>query len=250
MRILPVMLLILCWNTLIYSQDTTDSLKAPDGSSLNITDQEITADSVIEKYINAIGGREVLSSVKDRTTIMTGTVQGFDVKMTIYQKEPNLLRQEIQASGLDQLIIFDGEKGIMKLGDNTMNIIDEELEKLKIEATFNMVLHPDSAGITITMVNSEDSETAGVYKIRSSKGSISWLTSFDSRTGLKVMEEKEVKTPSGVFKQEIRFSNYKEVGDIRYPFTIKQLLGDQEMNFSVTSIKVNQDLDDKLFTID
>jgi hypothetical protein len=181
---------------------------------------------------------------------MTGTVQGFDVKMTIYQKEPNLLRQEIQASGLDQLIIFDGGKGIMKLGDNTMNIIDEELEKLKIEATINMVLHPDSAGIKITMVNSEDSETAVVYKIRSSKGNISWLTSFDSKTGLKVMEEKEVKTPSGVFKQEIRFSNYKEVGDIRYPFTIKQLLGDQEMNFSVTSIKVNQDLDDKLFTID
>ena len=44
---------------------------------------DITAKQVIEKYITAIGGRDSLENVKNKTTVLRGTVSGIDVTMII-----------------------------------------------------------------------------------------------------------------------------------------------------------------------
>ena len=47
------------------------------------------------------------------------------------QKAPNKMRQEVKAGGMDQTIIFDGEKGVMKAATQTIDITGKELEQLK-----------------------------------------------------------------------------------------------------------------------
>jgi zinc protease len=220
--------------------DTT-ALSIPEG---------VDASLVLEKYINAIGGRERLESVNDRTTSMTGMVQGFEVKMNVYQKTPALLRQEITASGLDQLIIYNGEEGIMEMGNSRQRIGSDELEKLKFEATMGLILDPAASGVKMELEGIEKVNDREAYKINNISAATTWVSYYDIKTGLKIMEVKEVKTPSGVFKQEIFFDDYKEVDGIKYPFSIYQKLGPQEMSFTVNSIKLNQGLKDDLFLID
>jgi zinc protease len=219
----------------------TAALSVPEG---------IEVSDVIGSYIEAIGGRERLQGVNDRTTVMSGNVQGFDVKMTIYQKAPAKLRQEITATGMDQVIIFNGEEGIMTMGGSKQKITGEELEKLKYEAYMGLLLNPDSVGVKMELEGIEKIDNKRAYKVINKAESINWITYYDVETGLKLLEVKDVNTPSGVFKQEIRFSDYREVEGIKYPYSIEQKLGPQEMRFNVSSLKLNQKLDEGLFVID
>ena len=44
---------------------------------------------ILEKYLDAIGGRDALSKVEDRTTIMRGTAMGQSITIIAKQKAPN-----------------------------------------------------------------------------------------------------------------------------------------------------------------
>ena len=50
------------------------------------------------------------------------------------------MRQEVKAGGMDQTIIFDGEKGVMKAATQNVDVTGKELEQLKIEATMELML--------------------------------------------------------------------------------------------------------------
>ena len=52
-----------------------------------------------------------------------------------------------------------------------------------------------------------------------------------------------------LFQQEISYSDYEEAGGVLYPFKIKQTIGAQGMEFTVSSITVNTGLTDREFEI-
>lgn len=231
----------------------SDSIKVLDSSGI-MNEKSITAESkahaVLNDYIDAIGGREKLSQIEDRITYMTGTVQGFEVKMKLYQKIPSSFRQEVAASGFDQIIIYNGEEGIIITGEESMRIPAEELIRIKFESSLHFLLDPESSGVKMMLTDTLTINNTPVYKIQSSADSVEWFTYYDIKDKYRILEERQVKTPAGLIKQELWFSNYKEVDGLKYPFEIMQKLGAQEINFSVTSIKTNQLLDDELFKID
>ncbi|MCX7610946.1 MAG: hypothetical protein N2043_05085, partial [Ignavibacterium sp.] len=92
----------------------------------NIISQEnnqgVDPEEIIERYISAIGGAENLNKVQDRTTIMRGTAMDQTITLIIKQKAPNKFRQEIKVAGMDQVLIYDGEKAVMKIGDQQMDV--------------------------------------------------------------------------------------------------------------------------------
>ena len=76
-----------------------------------------------------------------------------------------------------------------------------------------------------------------------------WFQYFDSSTGLRKKETKEIQTPTGNFDQTTYYSNYKNVDGLSFPFKIRQILGVQNTVLNVDSIKINTGLPDSIFTI-
>jgi len=76
---------------------------------------------------------------------------------------------------------------------------------------------------------------------------IRWFQYYNVETDLKFKETKEIQTKQGLFEQETYFSDYREVSGLKFPFTIKQYLGLQEIELTVTSIEINTGLDDSVF---
>lgn len=205
---------------------------------------------VIAKYIDAIGGRTALSKIEDRTTIMRGTAMGQSLTIIIKQKAPNKMRQELKAGGMEQLTVFDGEKGVMKAGDQKIEITGKELEQYKVEATLNLVLDPESFGIKLSYEGEEKDGEAVLHKVKFTLPSgIRWFEYFDTESGLKVKEEKEMQTQMGLIQQVIKYDNYTDVEGIKYPFKITQSFGPQSIEMTVSSVKVNKGLTDDLFVI-
>lgn len=209
-------------------------------TSLSKIPGDLSAKDIINHYIAAIGGRDSLAAINDRTTIMQGSVQGFDVTTTIYQKAPDFFKQVVEAGQMKQLILFNGKEGVMQAGDQETKINGDELEKLKYQATMNLLLNLDSLGIKLRLEGMEKVEGKDSYKIDMIFPSgTKWVQYYDPETGFKVKETKEVATPKGDFTQEIYYSDYKSVSGVKFPFTVRQSLGSQNMEFKVVSIKIN-----------
>lgn len=210
----------------------------------------ITAMAVIQKYIYAIGGMDNFKNVIDRTTIMSGFAMNQPIAITIKQKYPNKLLQELSVGEMNQIIYYTDGKGTLKIGNEITEIEGKELERLKIDASMQFLLDPESYGIKTEVLPNEfvDSVDCFVIKFTLPSG-IRWFQYFNVETGLKFKETKEIQTKQGLFEQDNYFSDYREVEGIKYPFKIKQYLGLQEIELTVTSIEINTGLDDKLFEL-
>ena len=205
---------------------------------------------VLEKYLDAIGGRDALAKVEDRTTIMRGTAMGQALTIIVKQKAPNKMRQEVKAGGMDQTIIFDGEKGVMKAATKNVDVTGKELEQLKIEATMELLLDIEGNGVKLDFEGTEKINGKDAHKIKMTLPSgIRWFNYFDAESGLKIKEQKEMQTQMGLIEQVVTYDNYTEVEGIKYPFKITQSFGPQSVEMTVSSVKVNKGLADDIFAI-
>jgi outer membrane lipoprotein-sorting protein len=181
---------------------------------------------------------------------MRGTAMGQSLTIIVKQKAPNKMRQEVKAGGMDQTIIFDGEKGVMKAATQNVDVTGKELEQLKTEASMELMLNPESFGIKLSYEGSEKIEGKDVHKIKMTLPSgIRWFTYFDAESGLKIKEQKEMQTQMGLIEQVVVYDNYTEVDGIMYPFKLTQSFGPQSVEMTVSSVKVNKGLSDDIFVI-
>ncbi len=208
----------------------------------------ITAQAIINKYLYAIGGIDKFKSVMDRTTVMTGMAMGQPINITIMQKYPDQLFQELQAGEVKQLLYYKSGKGMILIGNEKTEIEDKELERLKVDAIMQFLLDPESYGIKTEVLPNEMVDSVDCYKIKFVLPSgIRWFQYYSVEKSLKVKESKEIQTKQGLFEQETYFSDYREVSGLKFPFTLKQFFGLQEIDLTVTSIELNTGLDDSVF---
>ncbi len=213
--------------------------------------EEITAKQVIEKYITAIGGRDSLANVKDKTSVLRGSVSGIDVSMVIYQKSPDKLLQEINAGAVNQVIKYDGKKAVMTIGENSRDLTGSVLEGLKYEAMLDFILNLDKLNVGLKLLGKTKVDKNDAYEIEMKfpSGEV-WKSFYDIKSGLKVKSSKTINTPQGSFTQTTYYGNYKAVGGVKYPFSIKQTMGPQSLDFKVSSLKVNTGLKDDKFKVE
>jgi len=210
----------------------------------------ITAMAVINKYIYAIGGIDKFKSVMDRTTVMTGTAMGQPIDIVVMQKYPDKLFQELKAGEVTQLLYYSDGKGMILIGNEKTDIEKKELERLMMDAAMQLLLSPDSFGVKADYIGIECIDSTDCYTIKLTLPSgIRWFQYYSMETDLKFKETKEIQTKQGLFEQETFFSDYREVDGQKFPFTIKQYFGLQEIDLTVTSIDINTGLDDRVFEI-
>ncbi|MGB5893706.1 MAG: hypothetical protein WBG58_05965, partial [Ignavibacteriaceae bacterium] len=196
----------------------------------------------------AIGGREKFSSVEDRTTIMRGEIMGQNLSIVVKQKAPNKLKQNIRSGEMKQAILYDGTKGVMIIGDEKTELDNKKLGKLKLEAAMNFLLDPEAYGVSLELTGIETVDSTLCYKIvLITEEGTNWVQFYEIYSGLKIKEVKEVETIQGSFQQETFYSDYKEVDGLKFPFNIKQSFGMQTVEMKVSSVKLNEGLEDSIF---
>jgi hypothetical protein len=67
------------------------------------------AADIVEKMIEAQGGREVLNGIRDATLVGSVDWEKMTGRVTIYRKEPNQFRQDLEIMKMIKTDAFDGE---------------------------------------------------------------------------------------------------------------------------------------------
>ena len=106
----------------------------------------LTVDQVLNKYVEAIGGKENILKVKDKTTKMSGAMQGMNITMTQSQKAPNKSHTLIDFGVGQQIMVFDGEKGKISAMGQEQPMPAEQVEQMKLGSLYFM-LEYDEKGI-------------------------------------------------------------------------------------------------------
>ena len=201
----------------------------------------MTAEKVVNKYIEAIGGKEKVMAVKTVMMVSNATIQGTPLLMTMKASAPNKASQVISVMGNTfQKAVFDGKIGYEESRGQRKVLEGDDLEKAKNKN----VLFGDLNYTSGELVRIEPLEGKNAIVLKYLGKEIF----YDMTTGLKVKSVETVKTPDGKeVKVPTTFSDYKEVNGILFPHAVGQKSGPMDLNFTISEIKINEGVTDEDF---
>lgn len=212
----------------------------------------VTAQSVIEGYIAALGGAEKLKAVNDVQSMYNAEIAGapMAIEATIARKRPDMYMMEMKAEGMGTVMkqVYDGTSAKMSGMQGEQILEGDDLEEMKNSARFNPELDylNDKYQLELTGMSKVDDQPAYVLSITDSDGEV--VTEYYSaETGLKLREETTQETPQGPMTSTSTFSDYREVNGVMYPYVIKAQTGPQSIKMTATEVKVNTGIDSGLF---
>ncbi len=208
---------------------------------------DLTAEKVIDKYIDAIGGADALAMVDNYSMEGSMNVQGMTLNMKIFSRRPN--HQCVETYMQNNLVskqVFNGEAGKMISPMGEQNIEGEMLENMKAES----VLFPETQyaqlGYKLELIGADNLDGQDVVKVKVISPSGKEQTVFYNRNnGLKVKEVSS--NAQGTMAST--FTEYTEVNGIKFPKMINQAVGPQSFDITFEAIKVNEGIDASKFDI-
>ncbi|PKL83524.1 MAG: peptidase M16 [Ignavibacteriae bacterium HGW-Ignavibacteriae-3] len=205
----------------------------------------VTAEQVLDKYVEVIGGKENILKVKDRTQKMSGSMQGMSITMTQSLKAPNKMYQLVDFGVGQQTMIFDGEKGRISVMGQEQDMPADQVEQLKLGSLYSMLNYAQNNVKTelagMETLNGKDAYRI-VFTFPSGKKSTSY---YDLNSGLMVRTIAEGAGAS----QTIDFDDYREVQGVKYPFKMSVATPQGTIDLITSSIEVNTNLADSLFEV-
>ncbi len=212
--------------------------------------EKITAEDVIERYLEAMGGRTRLDTLTDISMKMSMDMQGMKLESVMIRKAPDrfLLSMTLGDLVLSR-IVYDGTTGrASDMQGELAELEGEELEGLKAQARFMPELDYPAAGYSLKLLPVESIDGRDAYKIELTDplGEIS-LAWYDVDTGLRIQEEETEETPDGPLVQITTYGDYRDVDGILYPHRIVFRVGPQILTGTVINVLFNSGIEDSLF---
>jgi predicted Zn-dependent peptidase len=204
----------------------------------------ITAKSVLDNYIKAIGGEKALNGVKTISMLGSTTIPQAPTPLTFTNKidSKGKIMVEIAMGPMSLMKQVVNEKGayVVQQGQRK-NIEGADLAEMKASATpFEELQLAKKPGIAVTGIESINGNDA--YAIQNGKTTLY----YDTKSGLKVAEAKTVEQGGNKMTQITNFGDYREVKGVKVPFNIIQNVG-FELDIKMSEVKINEGVSDADF---
>ncbi|WP_298519640.1 pitrilysin family protein [uncultured Kordia sp.] len=209
----------------------------------------VTAQSVVDNYIKAIGGKEKLMSVTTIVQEMGTSFQGMDMSMMMKQKSPNMLAVDMSIAGMGSVFkqAFDSESGYMEQQGQRMDMPKDMLDGLKAKKGLFPELHYSDSKLRLVGIESVEGKDAYVVEVESADGD-KVKNYYDVASGLKVKKAETAKGPGGQESvQETGYGDYKDVDGVKFPYKMVLPMMGQKVEFTTVNAKINAPLTKKDF---
>ncbi|MCH2192582.1 pitrilysin family protein [Kordia sp.] len=209
----------------------------------------VTAQSVIDNYIKAIGGKDKLMSVSSIVQEMGTSFQGMDMSMNMKQKSPNMLAVDMSIAGMGSVFkqAFDSENGYMEQQGQKMDMPKEMLDGLKAKKGLFPELFYSDSKLTLKGIESVEGKDAYIVEVEDSKGE-KIINYYDVASGLKVKKVETAKGPRGQkVVQETSYGDYQDIDGVKFPYKMVLPMMGQKVEFTTVNAKINAPLTKKDF---
>lgn len=201
---------------------------------------DVDVNAVLNKYIDAIGGKATLDNVNSvfitaEAELQPGMMMNLEMKKT--SKDQSAI--EVFAMGQSMMkTVVDGEAGYKVQQGQRSEMTPDEVKKTKTESSPFPEVNYLNGGVTLEKIEDVDGEKA--YRVKISEEQTNF---YSVASGLKIKVDKTSETGSA----STYFTEYQEVSGIKFPFKISQTMGPRKFDFVVKEIKVNEGVTDADF---
>jgi photosynthetic reaction center cytochrome c subunit len=217
-----------------------------------------TAASILDKYVEAIGGTERLSRLT--SYVATATSTGFGGfggggKVQIYAQAPDKRTTIIQFPEAvdrgDSTRSYNGTEGWIR---TPLSVLGEyklkgtELDGARFDALMGFPQQIKQV-LTNTRVSSAPSIDGKAVQLVQGEGPNGLLVSlyFDTQSGLLTRMIRYGRTPIGRIPTQVDFAEYHDVGGVKMPFRWTFSWLDGREQFQITDVKTNVTIDRNRF---
>lgn len=209
-------------------------------------DETLTAGSIIDNYIDAIGGLDKLNSVTSIEETYVADVMGSPFELYSLKSNKNQSLTTINVMGQSQKIVVNQSSGFMEVMGQKMEITGAELEEAISNAALFTETNLDYSTIELVGKTEVDDEAAYEIKVSDSK---SLFYSIETGLKLKAVTTQEVEGNSMI--TENFYNNYEEVEGILFPMSINLVTPSMPIPgglfLNATSIMLNVETSDSDF---
>lgn len=208
-----------------------------------------TADEIIQKHLQAIGGAEAWKKVNTMQMEGTMNVMGRDLVVKVVQVHMKGTRQDISVAGMNNYTLntpsygynYWPVQGQTKPEPMTAEDVKESLDDLDLQGNF---LDYAAKGHTIEYLGTEDIEGTECHKIKiNRKNSGPQTVYFDPSSYYMVRVITKRKSNGQEVEMKTDLSDYRDVNGVKVPFSVTQAFGTLVMS----SVKINEPVDESLF---
>lgn len=209
-------------------------------------------ENVLQKYVDAIGGKDALAKVTTR--VIKGKVELVGVsrggQLEGYMKAPNktLTVFDVHPLGVTKQG-FDGQSGwfFSKRG-GMRNLKGPELAAFIADADFYRDLRIKELYPTTKLLGKTKSGFRELYVVQAvPRGGAAEYFYFDVESGLLFRRDTMRQTFEGIARAEMYYGDWREVDGIRLPFSITQSMPQMTLGFTVEEVKHNVPLEETVF---
>jgi len=213
------------------------------------------ASDILKKMVEAQGGKKVIEKIKDMTS--SGTLEliqmGMTGSMTMYKKEPDKVRMDIEVMGMIITQAFDGETawGINPQTGSRKEMPERQAEDMKRNAIgIDVFIYPEKYGISFSYTGKEKIEEKDYLVLEQTFSDGHKATLYiDPKTYLTYKTKSTTVNQMGVeVEQESFESDFKKVNGMIFPKSIIIFQdGEEYLKIAFTEVTFNSGLEDSLF---
>ncbi|NBL63821.1 insulinase family protein [Flavobacterium sp. NST-5] len=202
----------------------------------------VTAKTVFDNYIKAIGGETAVKAIKSIAIKGTGSAQGMTIDYHKKATNTGKSSEGLSVMGQSMKKVFNGKEGYQAQGPQKMPLDAQENADMKFYANaFPELTLATKSGIAVTGIESIEGSDAYVITDGETK------MFYDVKTGLKVAESQEVEMAPGQKMTLLTpFSDYRDVKGIKIPHKSSLNIG-IEIPIEISEVKINEGVTDADF---
>lgn len=203
---------------------------------------DLSAEQIINNYVQALGGITAIESITDITITAAVNAMGQNMEMIRMFKAPHYsLTSMGMGSMVIQKTVFDGTAyKASGMGGSQELTEGPEFEAAKAESAVCPEMNLLKNGYTVTVKGIEND----AYVLDVDKGMMKSTYYFDVKTGLLKRQATIIETPQGEVQQISEVEDYRPVAGVLFPYATTQKIPSMgvEIKIVVNTITVNTGL--------
>lgn len=239
----------------VFEKDGEISVFNPDGTiytDLKPAPEGVTAQTVLQNYINAIGGSENILKIKSIEQTGKYGMGPMQLDMNVKVKDQTKMAMTIAMNGMEMMKqVFDGTKGVNSQMGQKAEMGEDEIASAREQMDMLYEIHLAQYNKTAELKGMDELNGEEVYviEVKESNGDIS-TDYYSAATGLKLQSISVTQNEGESVTIQTTFSDYKEYGGVKFVTKTVQAAGGQEVTISLSDVKINPKLDDSIFKVD
>ncbi|MEM7379657.1 MAG: insulinase family protein [Bacteroidota bacterium] len=222
-----------------YYTKTADATEKPDyGSEVP---EGVTAQTVISKYFEAIGGKAEVDKIQSLKLVYEGSAMGATIKLEEKRTADKYAQTTYMNDSPMMGVIAKGDELYMKQGGNKVPLPPQMQKDLQNA----MGIFPEqgiAASGLAKLVGTESINGKEAYKIEVPGETVQATYFYDTESGLKLKEATVISMNGQTQNQEVTFKDYQEIEGIMFPSVKIGTMGPQVIESKLLEAVINKEV--------